>query len=134
MTGPDRMTLIELAETAYSECLGATQDEADERHQEHVEDFLTSARGAARHRLGSAADELDWTYTSPDDLPDDVEEATALLAKGRMDWLRYRYDHATERTTFELVKQCSTCSHEQADEVDGLVKLGELLAAKGGDR
>ena len=51
-----------------------------------------------------------------------------------MDWLRYRYDPVAESADFELVQQCSTCGHEQADEVTGLTKLGELLAAKGGTR
>lgn len=127
------MTLIELAETAYDEYVGATQDEADQRREEQVEEFLAAARATAKARLGSAADELDWACTSPDDLPDDVEEATALLAKGRMDWLRYRYDSAAESADFEYVRQCSTCGHEEADEVTGLTKFGELLA-KGGAR
>lgn len=130
----DHMTLIEQAETAYAEFVGATQDEADERHEEQVESFLTAARKTAQVRLGSAADELDWTYTSPDDLPDDMEEATALLAKGRMDWLRFRCSADGDSVTFELVKQCGECGHEQADEVTGLTRLGELLAAKGGNR
>lgn len=129
----ERMTLIELAQASYEEYLGASQDQADEQHAQYVENFLKAALGAAHARLGSAADELNWIYISPDDLPDDIEEATAVLAKGRMDWLRYRYDHAADRTTFELVRQCSACGSEQADEVDSLLKLGELLA-KGGDR
>lgn len=129
----ERMSLIEAAQVSYAEHLGATQDQLDKQHEQHIENFLKAARGAAHARLGSAADELDWNYTSPDDLPDDVEEATALLAKGRWDWLRYRAEDDFERTTFQLVKQCSTCGHEEAHEVDGLVRLGELLT-KGGDR
>lgn len=130
----DRMTLIEAAQITYEEYLDATQDQLDEQHEQQVEAFLGAARATAKVRLGSAADELDWTYTSPDDLPEDVEEATALLAKGRMDWLRFRCADGGENVTLELVKQCSACGHEQANEVTGLVKLGELLAAKGGDR
>lgn len=128
------MTLIEQAETAYAEYVGATQDEADERYEEQTAEFLSAAHATAKARLGSAADELEWTYTSPDDLPDDVEEATALLAKGRMDWLRFRCTTDGESVTFELVKQCRECSNEQADEVTSLTTLGELLASKGGDR
>lgn len=128
------MSLIELAQISYEEYLGANQEQLDEQHQQQTESFLTGARNAAKRLLGDLAAELDWTYTSPDDLPDDVEEATALLAKGRMDWLRFRYDHVAEREAFELVKQCSTCGHEEAHEVNGLVRLGELLAGKGGDR
>lgn len=134
MTITDRMTLIEQAETAYAEFVGATQDESDEHYQKQVESFLTAVRKTAQVRLGSAADELDWMYTSPDDLPDDMEEATALLAKGRMDWLRFRCSADGDSVTFELVKQCGECSHEQADEVTSLTTLGELLAAKGGTR
>lgn len=130
----DPMTLIEQAETAYAEFVGATQDEAGERYGKQVESFLVAARKTAQVRLGSAAGELDWMYTSPDDLPDDMEEATALLAKGRMDWLRFRCSDGGDKVTFELVKQCGECSHEQADEVTGLTRLGELLAAKGGTR
>ncbi|MFD5632410.1 hypothetical protein, partial [Streptomyces sp. NPDC127072] len=106
------MSLIELAETSYSEYVGASQDEADERYEKQVAEFLSAAHKTAVVRLGPAADELDWTYTSPDDLPDDVEEATAMLAPGRMDWLRYRYDHTSESVDFELVTECGTCSHE----------------------
>ena len=130
----DHMSLIEQAETAYTEYVGATQDEADERYERQVESFLAAARKTAQVRLGSAADELEWMYTSPDDLPDDIEEATALLAKGRMDWLRLRCWDDGDSVTFELVKQCGECGHERADEVTSLMTLGELLAAKGGNR
>jgi hypothetical protein len=128
------MSLIEVAQISYEEYLASTQDEIDEQHQKNVEEFLTAARKTAQVRFGSVADGLDWMYTSPDDLPDDVEEATALLAKGRMDWLRFRVADEGDRVTFELVHQCSECGHERAHEVDGLVKLGELLAAKDGTR
>lgn len=128
------MSLIEAAQISYEEHLAADQDALDEQHQKNVEEFLTAARKTAQVRLGSSADGLDWMYTSPDDLPDDVEEAVALLAKGRMDWLRFRVADEGDRVTFELVHQCSECSHERASEVHGLVQLGELLAAKGGTR
>lgn len=121
------MTLIEAAQVTYAEFLAATQDQLEEQHQKNVEEFLTAARKTAQVRLGTSAAELDWMYTSPDDLEDDVEEATALLAKGRWDWLRFRVADGGDRVTFELVKQCSACGHEEAHEVTGLVKLGELL-------
>lgn len=131
----DRIPLIELAQISYEEYLSSSQEQIDEQHEQQAEDFLKGARATAARLLGAgSAEELEWLYTSPDDLPDDVEEATALLAKGRMDWLRFRYDHAAERGAFELVKQCSACGHEEAHEVTGLVRLGELLAGKDGDR
>lgn len=131
----DRMTLIEAAKVSYDEYVNASVDVADERYAKQVEDFLVCARATAKVRFGAeCAAELYWTYTSPDDLPEGMEEATALLAKGRMDWLRFRCSDDGDSVAFELVKQCGECGHEQADEVTSLTKLGELLAAKGGDR
>lgn len=135
MTATDRMTLIEAAKVSYDEFVNASTDEADERYAKQVEDFLTCARATAKVRFGvECAAELEWTYTSPDDLPDGMEEATALLAKGRMDWLRFRCSTDGDTVAFELVKQCGECGQEQANEVSGLTRLGELLAAKGGDQ
>lgn len=131
----NRMTLIELAETTYAEYVDATQDELDIRYQETSEAFIAAARMTAKNRFGvEAADQLEWTYTCPDDLPDDVEEAIAPLAPGRPEYLRYRYTTDGESATFELVQPCSACGHDRINEVSGLVKLGELLAGKGGDR
>jgi hypothetical protein len=127
------MSLIEAASAAYADRLAATEGELHELHQKSVNEFLAAARATAKVRLGPEADDLDWTYTSPDDLDEDTEEATAVLAKGRWDWLRYRYDHTTESVDFELVQMCEHCGHEKAYEVDGLAMLGELLA-KGGER
>lgn len=127
------MSLIEAASAAYADQLAATQGQLDEQHQKNIVDFLADAQRTAEARLGTSAAELDWMYTSPDDLEDDVEEATAILEKGRWEWLRFRVADMGDRVTFELVRQCSTCSHEEAHEVDNLVRLGELLA-KGGER
>ncbi|MGW0821783.1 hypothetical protein [Streptomyces sp. NPDC002845] len=121
------MNLIELAQTTYTEYIGSAQDELDARYQENRESFLTSARKTATNRFGEAAEQLDWTYTSPDDLPDDIEEATAPLAPGRLEYLRYRYTTDDEIATFELVQPCSACGHDRINEVPGLTKLGELL-------
>lgn len=130
----DRMTLIELAETTYSEYRDAAQDELDERFEQERESFLSAARKTAEVRFGTAAEELDWTYTLADDRPTGVEEAVASLASGRPEYLRYRYDHDAESASFELVQPCDACGHDRINEVSGLTKLGELLAAKGGDR
>lgn len=130
----ERMSLIEEAETAYGEFVGANQDEADERFEDQRQHFLDVARKTARVRLGSAADELEWTYTLPDDLPADTEEAVAPLGQGRPEYLRYRYTVDEESGSFELVQPCHACGHDRINEVSGLTKLGELLASKGGDR
>jgi hypothetical protein len=128
------MSLVELAETVYAEYTDASQEESDQRFEEASENFITAARLTAKTRFGDAADALNWTYTLPDDLPQGIEEAVAALAPGRPEYLRYRYDHDGENPSFELVQPCSACGHERINEVTGLTKLGELLAAKGGDR
>lgn len=130
----DPMTLIEAAEAMYSEYIDAAQDEKDAQFEEERESFLSAARATAKARFGDAADELEWTYTLADDRPSGVEEAIASLAPGRPEYLRYRYDHDGESASFELVQPCSACGHDRINEVSGLTKLGELLAAKGGDR
>jgi hypothetical protein len=127
------MTLIEAAQIAHADYLAATQGELDEQNQKNIADFLTAARKTAEVRLGATAASLDWTYTSPDDLPADTEEATALLAPGRWDWLRFTVADMGDRVRFELVQACNHCGHEEAHEVDSLQTLGELLA-KGGAR
>ncbi|MDX2700336.1 hypothetical protein [Streptomyces ipomoeae] len=121
------MNLIELALTTYTEYLGAAEDEADARAEELRDSFLAAARATAGTRLGSAADELEWTYTPHGTLPKDTEQATALLAPGRLEYLRYRYDHDAEDTSFELVQPCGACGHDRVNEVPGLTRLGELL-------
>lgn len=128
------LSLIEQAETAYTEYVGASRDETDERFERESESFLSSARATAKSLLGEAAYELEWTYTLPDDLPEDTQEAVAVLAPGRSEYLRYRYDADGDTESFELVQPCSACGHDRINEVTGLTKLGELLAAKGGDR
>lgn len=133
MTTTDHMTLVELAEISYTEYVGSNQDQLDERFEEERESFLTAARATAKNRFGSTADQLEWTYTLPDDQPSGVEEAVAPLAPGRPEYLRYRYDHDGEIDSFELVQPCSACGIDRVNEVAGLVQLGQLLAAKGGD-
>lgn len=131
----DGMTLIEAAEATYSEYIDTAQDELDEWFERERESFLTAARATARTRFGSeCADQLEWTYTLLDDRPNGAEEAVAMLAPGRSEYLRYRYDHDAESASFELVQPCAACGHDRVNEVSGLAKLGELLAAKGGDR
>lgn len=127
------MSLIEAAAAAYADRLAATQGQLDEQHEQEIKNFLNAAQMTAEARLGTVAAGLDWIYTSPDDVEDGVQEATALLEKGRWDWLRFQVSNEGDNVTFELVKQCNHCGHEEAHEVDGLARLGELLA-KGGER
>ncbi|MFF7308106.1 hypothetical protein [Streptomyces sp. NPDC008137] len=129
----DKLTLVELAEISYTEYANSAEEEAGERFEQEREDFLVMARATARSRFNAAADQLQWTYTPHNELPEDVEEATAPLATGRPEFFRVRFNHATEATSFELVQPCSACGEARITEVTGLVQLGELLAdAKGG--
>ncbi|MGW2937627.1 hypothetical protein ACWDA7_38780 [Streptomyces sp. NPDC001156] len=134
MTPEDTMTLVEAAETAFTEYANAAEDQADEHFDHEREGFLNAARTTARDRLGDTADQLEWTYTPHAELPEDVEEATAPLAPGRPEYLRYRYYADDESGAFELVQPCSACERDRINEVGNLIKLGELLATKGGDQ
>ncbi|GAA2929380.1 hypothetical protein [Streptomyces enissocaesilis] len=120
-------SLIDLAITSYTEYAAEAMDQGDEMFEEHRSEFLGAARATAQIRLG-AATELDWTYTGTMDLPPDTEEATAPLAPGRPEYLRYRWNADTEDVTFELVQPCDKCNHSQINEITGLVGLGALLA------
>lgn len=129
-----KMTLVDLADISYSEYLSSTEEEADQQFEQERKTFLAAAREAARNRFGSSADQLQWTYTPHASLPDDVEEATTPLSPGRPEYFRYRYNHASEVTSYELVQPCSACGESRITEVAGLVDLGRLLAAEGGAR
>lgn len=134
MTDNTIQPLVEVAEAAYAEYADAAEDRAAAQFDEDRGRFLTAAHATARSRFGSPANHLVWTYMPHADLPADVEEATAPIGPGRTEFLRYRYNAATERTTFELVQPCGACGDSRVNEVSGLTHLGELLAAKGGAR
>jgi hypothetical protein len=121
------MNLIDLALTTYTEYLGAAEDVAAEQAEQLRDTFLSAARATASARLGSAADQLDWTYTPHGGQAKNTEQATAPLAQGRPEYLRYRYDHDAEDTSFALVQPCSACGHDRINEIPGLTRLGELL-------
>ena len=126
-----KMTLVELADISYSEYVNHAEEEADEHFEQERESFLITTRAIARNRFGTTADQLQWTYTPIAETPTDVEEATAPVAPGRTEYLRHRYNHATEDVSFELVQPCSACGQSRINEVTGLVQLGQLLADGG---
>jgi hypothetical protein len=127
-----RLSLIDLADIEYAKCVAAVDVETDELADETRETFLAVARSNARNRLGATADELEWAYTPPVDLTEDVEEATAPLASGRSEYLRYRFNHTSEEASFALVQPCDACGESRIGEVADLVDLGRLLALSGG--
>jgi hypothetical protein len=121
------MNLIDLALTTYTEYLGAAEDVAAEQAEQLRDTFLSAARATASARLGSAADQLEWTYTPHGGQQKNTEQATAQLAQGRPEYLRYQYDHDAEDTSFALVQPCTACGHDRINEIPGLTRLGELL-------
>ncbi|WP_371579421.1 hypothetical protein [Streptomyces sp. NBC_01314] len=121
------MNLIDLALTTYTEYLGAAEDVAAEQAEQLRDTFLSAARATASARLGSAADQLEWTYTPHGGQPKNTEQATAPLTQRRPEYLRYQYDHDAEDTSFALVQPCSACGHDRISEIPGLTRLGELL-------
>ncbi|MFJ4932379.1 hypothetical protein ACIP8U_00710 [Streptomyces pseudovenezuelae] len=126
-----KMTLVELAEISFEEYSNSAEEQADEQFEQERESFLAAVRATARQRFSATAEQLEWTYTPHAELPADVEEATAPLSPERPEYFRYRYNHATETPSFELVQPCSTCGHDRINEVTGLTDLGRLLATGG---
>lgn len=122
------MNLIELALTTYTEGTAALADPDNGTAAEEREQFLRYARSHADHALSQAAGELVWQYVT-EGLPDQVEEARAVLAPGRPDYLRYRQDHSTDSVgvSFDLVQPCFSCGTDRVSPVTGLFHLGELL-------
>lgn len=135
------MNLIDLAVTTYTEGGSSAEDQAAEQAAQEQAQFLKYARGCAGSTLAHAAAELDWQYTAADRLPDQVEEARALLSPGRLEYLRYRMDHHTDpdaTVDLELVQPCWACGQDRISPVASLFQLGQLLAetddqAHGGD-
>ncbi|QFR00753.1 hypothetical protein F9278_36370 [Streptomyces phaeolivaceus] len=122
------MNLIELALATYTEGTASLTD-PDAVAQDR-ERFLQYARSHADETLSQAAGELVWQYVT-EGLPDQVEEARAVLAAGRPDYLRYRHDPSTDsvdaEVSFDLVQPCLACGEDRVSPVRGLFHLGELL-------
>lgn len=121
------MNIIELALTTYAESNAMQADAADDHLEEARAEFLRMARSCASSTLAADAGKLDWQYTPADGLPEDAEEARALLAPGRLEYLRYRIDHAQETVSFALVQPCLACGHDRINDVTSLFHLGQLL-------
>ncbi|MEI5522486.1 hypothetical protein WB388_17945 [Streptomyces brasiliscabiei] len=124
------MNLVELALTTYSEGTATNAEAAPELAEQARNQFLQYARSHAEHTLSQAAGELVWQYVTVG-LPDEVEEARAVLAAGRPDYLRYRHDPTTDsadvEVSFDLVQPCFSCGTDRVSPVRGLFHLGELL-------
>ncbi|MDX3170074.1 hypothetical protein PV516_40650 [Streptomyces scabiei] len=124
----EAMNLVQLALATYTEGTAALADPDSGTAAEERERFLQYARSHAAMALSEAAGELVWQYVT-EGLPDQVEEARAVLAPGRPDYLRYRLDHAAEsvEVSFDLVQPCFACGTDRVSPVTGLFHLGELL-------
>lgn len=125
------MNIVELALTTYTESKAMEAEEAGDRFERERDEFMKRARGCASSTLSEDAGDLDWQYTPAASLPDSVEEARALLAPGRLEYLRYRADYADEdnmSVAFELVQPCLACGHDRITEVTGLFHLGQILS------
>ncbi|WP_143677061.1 hypothetical protein [Streptomyces scabiei] len=122
------MNLVQLALVTYTERTAALADPDNGTAAEERERFLQYARSHAAMALSEAAGELVWQYVT-EGLPDQVEEARAVLAPGRPDYLRYRLDHAADsvEVSFDLVQPCFACGTDRVSPVTGLFHLGELL-------
>lgn len=126
------MKFIELALTTYSEHEAQAPAEAAEMFAQAREEFLALVRDSVGRALCADAEKLDWQYTPADGLPEEVEQATALLEPGRPEYLRYRADHGKDVRALELVRPCDACGVDRIDTVQNLTHLGRLLAEDGG--
>lgn len=120
------MNLIDLALTKYTESIAERADTADDLDRAAREEFLSHARSSAATNLCQDAAALDWQYVTAD-LPDQVEEARAILALERAEYLRYRIDNAAETAALELVQPCLVCRNDRVSPVTSLFHLGQLL-------
>ncbi|MCX5239731.1 hypothetical protein OG824_31480 [Streptomyces prunicolor] len=125
------MKLIELAVTTYTEYEAQAPVEAAEMFAQARVEFLALVRRSVGETLCADAEKLDWQYTPSEGLPEEVEQATALLEPGRTEYLRYRADHGKDIWALELVRPCDACCTCRIDVVHSLTHLGQLLA---GDR
>ncbi|MER7971118.1 DUF6195 family protein [Streptomyces sp. NPDC096080] len=127
-------TLNEIARAAATT---AAADDADQRSADQARsrtDFLGIAHVTAENILGTdAAALLTWQYTPWDETPEDVEEAIADLAPGRLHDFALRYSYTAHHTgdgdeRLELRATCTGCGCITLTTVTGLVQLGRLLA------
>lgn len=125
------MNLVDLALTTFTESKAMEADEAGDRLERERVEYVERARKCAIGTLSADAGELDWQYVPSLGLPESVEEARAVLAPGRLEYLRYRTDYTDEdagSVAFELVQPCLACGHDQVTAVSGLFHLGKILS------
>jgi hypothetical protein len=122
------MNLIEHALTTYTEGTAAQAERDAEHAVEAREELLRFARACAGSTLCADAASLDWQCTT-EGLPEQVEEARAVLVPGRPDYLRYRIEHDSPdcEVSFDLVRPCLACGHDRISKVTSLFHLGQLL-------
>jgi hypothetical protein len=117
------MNLIDLALTTFTESEAERADTAGDLASEARAEFLKHARSSAANTLCQDAGDLDWQYVT-EDLPDEVEEARALLQPGRPEYLRYRIDHSEGAVALELVQPRAA---DRISPITSLFHLGQLL-------
>lgn len=128
------MNLTELAIATFHEYAAQSEEGAGEEFEKSRDEFLDAARRCAKDVLCADAEKLDWQYTPGENLPEQVEEATALLEPRSTEYLRYRVDHGTETVDLKLVQPCDACGCSRINPVQNLVALGALLSGGGDDR
>ncbi|MCT9092927.1 hypothetical protein N4G70_29245 [Streptomyces sp. ASQP_92] len=128
------LNIADLAGIAFREMQEGAEKQGDDMFDEHREQLLSAARQTALMKLGpDVAVQLAWQFTGTAELPPDIEQAVAVVDEGP-DYLRYRYNVATEITSFELVEPCRACGRDKVSEIHDLVGLGALLEAAVWDR
>ncbi|MGW5736964.1 MULTISPECIES: hypothetical protein [Streptomyces] len=117
------MNLIELALSAYAQRTAELSEGADDVATQARAAFLDEAHKSAEVNVSDIAADLTWQYVTAG-LPDQVEEARALLSPGRLEYLRYRVDWSAETAALELVQPRAA---DRVSPVTSLVHLGQLL-------
>ncbi|MEU4172148.1 hypothetical protein AB0F46_35355 [Streptomyces sp. NPDC026665] len=120
------MNIIDIALAEFAEMKAMEADAASDYAEEAEREFLKAARSCADRTLAPAAADLDWQYVPADALPEQVEEARAVLVPGRPEYLRYRVEHSDDTGVISL----DLVEPGQADRISpvtSLSRLGQLL-------
>ncbi|MCX4974271.1 hypothetical protein [Streptomyces sp. NBC_00620] len=121
------MNIVELALTTYAESTAERVDTEEELAEQARAEFLEAARSCAGSTLDVTATDLDWTYVPADSLPDQVEEARALLDPHRPEYLRYRVNHAASPDVTVSLDLVEPRKADRISPVSSLYHLGQLL-------
>lgn len=120
------MNLLQLALATYAKSTAEQTESADDFAEQARAAFLDEARKSASANVCEIAADLTWQYVT-EGLPDQVEEARASLAPGRLEYMRYRVDGRAETAALELVQPRAA---DRVSPVTSLVHLGKLLDAE----